>query len=96
MYHTDETKGFGVDKVLQAIIERIPPPATGLRTDPVKALLFDSSYDRYRGVISLVSVQSGSLHKGDRIVSSHTRRKYDVVDVGIMHPEASMAHLRGY
>lgn len=44
-------------------------------------------YDRYRGVISLVNVQQGVIRKGDRVVSSHTKKKYEVIDVGIMHPE---------
>ncbi|KAF7322622.1 Translation factor GUF1, mitochondrial [Mycena chlorophos] len=82
--------GAGVDKVLQAIIERIPPPS-GSTTDPLKAFLFDSFYDRYRGVISLVAVQNGILKKGDRIASYHTRKKYEVTEVGIMHPEETPA-----
>ncbi|GBE81780.1 Translation factor GUF1, mitochondrial [Sparassis crispa] len=78
--------GKGVENVLKAIVERIPPPV-GDESDPLKALLFDSSYDRYRGVISLVSIQGGVLRKGDRIVSCHTRKKYEVTELGIMHPE---------
>ncbi|TFY61907.1 hypothetical protein EVJ58_g4217 [Rhodofomes roseus] len=78
--------GMGVEKVLQAIIDRIPAP-TGDESAPLKALLFDSLYDKYRGVISLVSIQGGVLKKGDKIASCHTRKKYDVVEVGIMHPE---------
>ncbi|KAJ7510108.1 P-loop containing nucleoside triphosphate hydrolase protein [Mycena galericulata] len=74
--------GKGVDAVLQAIIDRIPPPS-GLMKGPLKAFLFDSLYDRYRGVISLVAIQDGS----DRIASCHTRKKYEVTDLGIMHPE---------
>jgi translation factor GUF1, mitochondrial len=50
-------------------------------------LLFAYSYDRYRGVISLVSIQNGVLRKGDKIASCHTRKKYDVTEVGIMYPE---------
>ncbi|KAF7295365.1 Translation factor GUF1, mitochondrial [Mycena indigotica] len=82
--------GQGVDEVLQAIIDRIPPP-TGSTEDPLKAFLFDSFYDRYRGVISLVAVQNGVLKKGDRIASYHTRKKYEVTEVGIMHPEETPA-----
>ncbi|KAI0317581.1 GTP-binding protein lepa [Amylostereum chailletii] len=84
--HISAKTGQGVDQVLRAIVERIPPPVAE-HDGKLKALLFDSSYDRYRGVISLVSVQNGVLRKGDKIVSCHTRKKYDVIEVGIMHPE---------
>ncbi|KAL4077300.1 P-loop containing nucleoside triphosphate hydrolase protein [Scleroderma yunnanense] len=78
--------GFGVEKVLQAIIERIPPPS-GSMHEPLKAFLFDSQYDQYRGVISLVNVKQGVIRKGDKIASCHTRKKYDVSEVGVLNPE---------
>ncbi|KAH7926649.1 GTP-binding protein lepa [Leucogyrophana mollusca] len=78
--------GKGVEDVLRAIIERVPPPA-GDTEKPLKAFLFDSLYDRYRGVISLVAIQDGVLRKGDKIASCHTRKKYEVTEVGVMHPE---------
>ncbi|CAL1705284.1 unnamed protein product [Somion occarium] len=84
--HISAKSGKGVEKVLDAILARIPPPRADANA-PLKALLFDSSYDRYRGVISLVNVQSGVLRKGDKIASCHTRKKYDIIDLGIMHPE---------
>ncbi|KAF8077727.1 translation factor GUF1, mitochondrial [Lyophyllum atratum] len=84
--HISAKTGKGVDSVLEAIITRIPPPA-GSTTAPLKAFLFDSLYDRYRGVISLVNVQEGILRKGDKIASCHTRKKYEVTELGIMHPE---------
>ncbi|KAJ7775123.1 P-loop containing nucleoside triphosphate hydrolase protein [Mycena metata] len=78
--------GRGVDEVLRAIIDRIPPPS-GVPTKPLKAFLFDSQYDRYRGVISLVSIQDGILKKGDRIASCYTKKKYEIAEIGIMNPE---------
>ncbi|KAJ8589176.1 translation factor GUF1, mitochondrial [Rhizopogon salebrosus TDB-379] len=78
--------GEGVEAVLQAIVDRIPPPSGDINS-PLKAFMFDSLYDRYRGVISLVSIQDGIIQKGDRIASCHTRRKYEITEVGVMHPE---------
>ncbi|KZT58989.1 GTP-binding protein lepa [Calocera cornea HHB12733] len=78
--------GAGVDEILRAIVDRIPPPSGDPEAE-LKALLFDSSYDRYRGVISLLSVQSGRIRKGDKILLHHTQKKYDAVDVGVLHPE---------
>ncbi|KAK1217398.1 Translation factor guf1 mitochondrial [Marasmius sp. AFHP31] len=79
--------GKGVDAVLRAVVERIPPPPPSDLKAPVKAFLFDSLYDRYRGVISLLNIQQGVLKKGDRIQSCHTRKRYEVTEIGIMHPE---------
>ncbi|CCO27728.1 Translation factor GUF1, mitochondrial [Rhizoctonia solani AG-1 IB] len=69
--------GHGVPELLKAIVDRVPAPAAEQNADTInreamRALLFDSQYDRYRGVVSLVSLQSGQLRK---------------VDIGIMHPE---------
>ncbi|KAF8627728.1 hypothetical protein AX15_004272 [Amanita polypyramis BW_CC] len=86
--------GRGVEAVLHAIVRRIPPP-TGQENEPFKALLFDSFYDQYRGVISLLSVQNGAIQKGDKIASCHTRKKYEITELGIMNPEeAPTASLR--
>lgn len=53
---------------------------------PLKALLVDSWYDNYVGVVALIRVFDGSLSKGQQIVSAHTCRKYEVSEVGVMHP----------
>ncbi|KAF8965297.1 Guf1 protein [Flammula alnicola] len=84
--HISAKTGKGVDAVLEAIIQRIPPPVS--RPDaPLKAFLFDSLYDKYRGVISLISIQDGILRKGDKIASCYTRKKYEITELGIMYPE---------
>ncbi|KAF8912048.1 translation factor GUF1, mitochondrial [Gymnopilus junonius] len=84
--HISAKTGKGVEAVLEAIIKRIPPPVA--RADiPLKAFLFDSMYDKYRGVISLVSLQGGVLRKGDKIASCYTRKKYEITELGILHPE---------
>lgn len=77
--------GTGIDNVLETIIEDLPCPQ-GDATAPLKALLFDSWYDQYRGVICLVAILDGSLKKGDEIMSAYTQQTYEVMDVGIMYP----------
>ncbi|KAF9469277.1 translation factor GUF1, mitochondrial [Collybia nuda] len=84
--HISAKTGKGVESILEAIVDRIPPPV-GSTGAPLKAFLFDSLYDRYRGVISLVNIQEGILRRGDKITSCHTRKKYEVTELGIMHPE---------
>ncbi|KAL7412181.1 GTP-binding protein lepa [Mrakia frigida] len=78
--------GVGCQAVLDAIIRDIPPPS-GTADMPLRGLVIDSEYDRYRGVVSLVAVREGTLKKGDKIASSHSGKKYEVLDLGILNPE---------
>ncbi|KAJ2807075.1 Translation factor guf1 mitochondrial [Coemansia furcata] len=78
--------GLGIEQVLPAVIEKTPPPL-GSADKPFKALLFDTWYDTYVGVVCLMAVKDGSICRGDRIVSSHSGTKYEVMEVGVMHPE---------
>ncbi|CAG8465815.1 11539_t:CDS:10, partial [Racocetra persica] len=78
--------GLNVDKILPNVIEKIPHP-TGNVKEPLKALLFDSWYDTYVGVVCLMAIVNGKLQKGDKIVSAYSGHKYEVADIGIMHPE---------
>ncbi len=78
--------GEGVKEVLDAIIERIRPPK-GDSTKPLKALIFDAKYDKYRGVIVYVRVFDGVIRKNDRIMIMSTNEKYEVVEVGIFSPD---------
>lgn len=85
--------GINVEQVLPAIVERIPSPS-GSAEKPLKALLVDSWYDNYLGVVLLMHLVDGRLQKGQRIVSAHTELKYEVKDVGIMYPDRlSTTHL---
>ncbi|MDE6735422.1 MAG: translation elongation factor 4, partial [Desulfovibrio sp.] len=79
--------GLGVDKVLEAIIERLPPP-DGDREAPLKALIFDSWYDSYQGVVTLFRVMDGRIRKGDRIRLMSTGKEYEALRLGVFSPEA--------
>lgn len=72
--------------LLPAIIDRIPPPQ-GLSTKPFRALLVDSWYDSYMGVVLLVHIVDGKLRKGDKIISAQTDKKYEIREIGIMYPD---------
>uniref|UniRef100_A0A6Q2Z377 Tr-type G domain-containing protein n=1 Tax=Esox lucius TaxID=8010 RepID=A0A6Q2Z377_ESOLU len=78
--------GTNVDQVLQEVVKRLPPP-TFNREDPFKALVFDSNFDQYRGVIANVALFGGCLSKGDRIVSAHLGKSYEVNELGLLKPE---------
>ncbi|MDC0719904.1 translation elongation factor 4 [Nannocystis bainbridge] len=85
--------GLGVADLLEAIVLRIPPPR-GDVARPVRALIIDSWWDSYKGVISMVRVFSGRLRAGDKIRMMATGKGYDVIDVGAYAPEiTSMAEL---
>ncbi len=78
--------GEGIDDVLESIINRIPAPS-GSREAPLQALVFDSQYNSYRGVVGLIRVVNGSLEKGMRIKFMGENTVSDVEEVGIFGPE---------
>ncbi|KAF4522629.1 hypothetical protein B566_EDAN003611 [Ephemera danica] len=78
--------GTGIDNVLKAIVERIPAPNVD-RKGEFAALIFDSWFDRYKGVIALVYVAGGEITVGDHITSLHTGQNYDVKGLGILRPQ---------
>jgi GTP-binding protein LepA len=80
--------GFGVEDLLERIIERIPPPR-GREDAPLQALIIDSWFDSYVGVVSLVRVMNGVINKGARIVVHSTQRKYTVERLGVFTPNAA-------
>jgi len=77
--------GLGMEQVLPAIIERIPPPK-GRREAPCRLLLFDAFHDPYRGVVALVEVMDGSISRGSTIESYASREKWEVQELGILAP----------
>jgi GTP-binding protein LepA len=78
--------GQGVDEVIQALIERVHPP-TGSNDAPLQAIVFDSVYDEYRGVVVFVRMREGTIRKGDGIFTLGTRQAYEVLDVGKFRPQ---------
>jgi GTP-binding protein LepA len=77
--------GQGVKEVLEAVVARIPPP-TGDAKAPLRALLYDSWYDSYRGAVVQLRVMEGTLRKGDRIKFMATGRTFDVTEMGCFSP----------
>ena len=75
--------GMGVPEILEAIVERIPAP-TGDPEAPLQALIFDSVYNSYKGVIGYFKVINGTIRKGDKVKFVSTDREYDADEVGIL------------
>lgn len=78
--------GLNVDQVLEKIVQDVPAP-TGDLTAPLKALIFDSKYDDYRGVVLSVRVFEGTVKKGDKIRLMNSGTEYEVAEVGINSPK---------
>jgi GTP-binding protein LepA len=78
--------GQGLPELFEAVVERIPPPK-GDPEAPLKALLFDSWFDTYRGVVVLVRILDGELRTGDRIVLMASGAEYEAEDVGYLTPK---------
>jgi GTP-binding protein LepA len=79
-------KGIGVRDVLEAVVRRVPPPM-GDEERPLKALIFDSWFDTYQGVVVLVRVFDGVVRRGSRILLMATGRSYEVLEVGVFTPK---------
>ncbi len=76
----------GIDKVLEQVIHLLPEPK-GDETKPLKALIFDSYYDAYKGAVSIVRIFDGKVKAGDKIKMMATGKIYDVTEVGIFTPK---------
>lgn len=78
-------EGIGIEEVLEAVVEKIPAPK-GDAGGKLKALIFDSYYDNYRGVVIYTRIFNGKIKKGDMIRLMNTKKKYEVTEVGVYSP----------
>ncbi len=78
--------GVGIEDILEAVVHRIPPPAKW-PDDKVRGLVFDSTFDSYRGVVTYVRMMSGSLKAGDGVKMLSNNRPYEVKEVGVFTPK---------
>ena len=78
--------GIGIDELLEAIVQRVPPPAKP-EDDCLRALVFDSVYDSYRGVVSYVRMVSGAVSRGMKVKLFATDTTYEVKEVGVFKPK---------
>ncbi len=78
--------GIGIDELLEAIVKWIPQPQINNENDELKALIFDSYFDPYRGVMISTRVMSGEMKKGDKIKFMQTGTEYEIVELGVNTP----------
>ena len=79
--------GIGIEEILEQIVEKVPAPSGDI-DKPLRALIFDSAYDNYRGVVLNISVMDGVLKPGDEIMMVSNGAKYEVIEVGVFSPQA--------
>ena len=87
-------KGVGIDEVFDAIIARIPPPQGDARA-PLRALVFDSKYDNFRGVMTYLRIMDGTLRKGDKIKFMRAGSVHDALEVGQFLPDMQSTGVLG-
>ncbi|GBF80809.1 translation elongation factor 4 [Aphanothece sacrum] len=77
--------GIGIDEILESIVQLVPPPQDTV-DKPLRALIFDSYYDAYRGVVVYFRVMDGKVKKGDRVRLMASKKEYDIDELGILSP----------
>ncbi len=80
-------EGTGTIDVLESIVKRIPPPA-GSESNPLQGLIFDSSYDTYKGAVIYIRIMNGAVSKGDQIRMMRMGKQYEVQEIGVFTPKA--------
>ena len=78
--------GIGIEEILEQIVEKVPPPM-GDPAAPLKALIFDSVYDPYRGVVAMIRIVEGSVKVGDKIRMMATGKEFEVTELGVQTPK---------
>ena len=78
--------GLGIPEILQAVVDRVPPPPDRVE-EPLRALIFDSYYDPYRGVIVYFRVVSGTIRRKDKVLLMASGKSYELDEVGVMAPD---------
>ncbi|WP_066064058.1 translation elongation factor 4 [Neobacillus soli] len=81
--------GIGIEDILEQVVEKVPAPA-GDPEAPLKALIFDSLYDAYRGVVAYIRVVDGTIKVGDKVRMMATGKEFEVNEVGVFSPKATM------
>ena len=81
--------GIGIEEILEQIVEKIPAP-TGDPGAPLKALIFDSLYDPYRGIVSYVRIVEGTVKPGDKIKMMSSDKEFEVIEAGVFTPRATL------
>ena len=81
--------GIGIEDILEQVVELVPPPQ-GDPDAPLQALIFDSVYDAYRGVVAYIRVVEGSVKVGDKIKMMATGKEFDVEEVGVFTPKTEL------
>lgn len=77
--------GIGIEEILEAVVNRVPPPE-GDKDAPLKALIYDSNYDSYRGAIAYIRIVDGVLRANSRIRMMHNGKSFDVTEIGVHNP----------
>ena len=82
-------EGIGTKEILESIVQKIPPPE-GESKSPLQALIFDSTFDNYKGAISYVRVVSGHIEKGMKIKMMVSNKVYEISELGVLNPKATV------